>query len=121
MGNLLLNLIKPMLNQKQRQLLESGLAQINQYRQNHTINNRQDILQALRHFGVTNDFLSNTGGLAKNPVVQKIASVCNVDIDKVQQDIRGLIGTSSQDSVKNDSSGNFDPLKAYRDALSKLK
>ena len=114
MGNLLLNLIKPMLNQKQRQLLESGLAQINQYRQNHTINNRQDILRALQHFGVTNDFLSNTGGLAKNPVVQKIASVCGVDIDKVQQDIRSLTGTTEQYS-------GTDSLQAYRDALKKLK
>lgn len=115
MSNLLLNLIKPMLNQKQRQLLESGLAQINQYRQNHTINSRQDVIQALRHFGVTNDFLSNTGGLAKNPVVQKIASVCGVDIDKVQQDIRGLIGGTTEQSSA------ADPLQAYRDALSKLK
>ena len=118
MGNLLLNLIKPMLNQKQRQLLESGLAQINQYRQNHTINNRQDILKALRHFGVTNDFLSNTGGLAKNPVVQKIASVCNVDIDKVQQDIRNLIGGSNE---MGNNTTSVDPLQQYRDALSKLK
>lgn len=76
MSNLLLNLIKPMLNNKQRQLLENGLAQIRQYQQTHAINNRQDILQALQHFGVTPDFLSNTGGLAKNPVVQKIANVC---------------------------------------------
>lgn len=121
MGNLLLNLIKPMLNQKQRQLLDSGLAQINQYRQNHTINNRQDIIKALRHFGVTNDFLSNTGGLAKNPVVQKIASVCGVDIDKVQQDISGLMGTSTGNDEKTVSRGDFDPLKVYRDALDKLK
>ena len=121
MGNMLLNLIKPMLNNKQRQLLENGLAQINQYRQTHTINNRQDVLRALQHFGVTNDFLSNTGGLAKNPVVQKIASVCGVDVGKIQEDIRSLIGTSTQDSAKNDSRGAFDPLKAYRDALNKLK
>lgn len=114
MGNLLLNLIKPMLNQKQRQLLDSGLAQINQYRQNHTINNRQDIIKALRNFGVTNDFLSNTGGLAKNPVVQKIASVCGVDIDKVQQDIRSLTGATEQSS-------GVDPLQGFRDALKKLK
>ena len=118
MSNLLLNLIKPMLNQKQRQLLESGLAQINAYRQNHTINNRQDVVKALRHFGVTNDFLSNTGGLAKNPVVQKIASVCNVDIDKVQQDIRNLVGGSNE-MVNNTPS--VDTLQQYRDALKKLK
>ena len=116
MGNLLLNLIKPMLNQKQRQLLDSGLAQINQYRQNHTINNRQDIIKALRHFGVTNDFLSNTGGLAKNPVVQKIASVCGVDVGKIQEDIRGLISGSNTEKTSG-----VDPLQAYRDALKKLK
>ena len=114
MANILLNLIKPMLNAKQRQLLDSGLAQINQYRQSHAINNRQDILRALQHFGVTNDFLSNTGGLAKNPVVQKIASVCGVDIDKVQQDIRSITGTTEQSSV-------VDPLQGFRDALKKLK
>lgn len=118
MGNLLLNLIKPMLNQKQRQLLDNGLSQINAYRQTHTINNRQDIIKALRHFGVTNDFLSNTGGLAKNPVVQKIASVCNVDIDKVQQDIRNLIGGSNE-MVNNTPS--VDTLQQFRDALKKLK
>lgn len=121
MSNLLLNLIKPMLNQKQRQILDSGLAQLNQYRQNHAINNRQDIIKALRHFGVTNDFLSNTGGLATNPVVQKIANVCNIDIDKVKQDISSLMGTYSQGSEKNDSRADFDPLKQYRDALDKLK
>lgn len=118
MGNLLLNLIKPMLNQKQRQLLDNGLSQINAYRQTHTINNRQDIIKALRHFGVTNDFLSNTGGLAKNPVVQKLASVCNVDIDKVQQDIRNLIGGSNE-MVNNTPS--VDTLQQFRDALKKLK
>ena len=116
MSNLLLNLIKPMLNNKQRQLLDSGLAQINQYRQNHTINNRQDILRALQHFGVTNDFLSNTGGLAKNPVVQKIASVCGMDIGKIQEDIRNLIGGPS-----TEQSSAVDSLQQYRDALKKLK
>ena len=116
MGNILLNLIKPMLNNKQRQILESGLAQIKQYQQTHQINNRQDVLRALQHFGVTNDFLSNTGGLAKNPVVQKIASVCGVDVGKIQEDIRSLIGgtTTEQNSAA-------DPLQVYRDALSKLK
>lgn len=117
MANMLLNLIKPMLNNKQRQLLENGLAQIKQYQQTHAINNRQDVLQALQHFGVTPDFLSNTGGLAKNPVVQKIASVCGVDVGKIQEDIRSLIAnpTTEQSSVAGD------PLQAYRDALKKLK
>jgi len=65
---------------------------------------------------VTKDFLSNTGGLAKNPVVQKIASVCGIDIGRVQEDIRNLLGgpTTEQSSA-------VDPLQAYRDALSKLK
>lgn len=116
MGNMLLNLIKPMLNNKQRQLLESGLAQIKQYQQTHQINNRQDVLRALHHFGVTNDFLSNTGGLAKNPVVQKIASVCGVDVGKIQEDIRSLIGGTT-----TEQSSAADPLQVYRDALSKLK
>lgn len=105
-----------MLNSKQRQLLESGLAQINQYRQNNQINNRQDILRALKHFGVTNDFLSNTGGLAKNPVVQKIAAVCGVDVGKIQEDIRGLISGSNTEQTSG-----VDPLQVYRDALKKLK
>lgn len=118
MSNLLLNLIKPMLNNKQRQLLENGLAQIRQYQQTHAINNRQDILQALQHFGVTPDFLSNTGGLAKNPVVQKIANVCGMDIGKIQEDIRNLIG-GSNGMVNNTPS--VDPLQQYRDALKKLK
>lgn len=118
MSNLLLNLIKPMLNNKQRQLLDSGLAQINQYRQTHTINNRQDVLKALQHFGVTPDFLSNTGGLAKNPVVQKLASVCGLDVGKIQEDIRNLIGGSNE-MVNNTPS--VDPLQQYRDALKKLK
>ena len=96
--------------------MDSGLAQINQYRQNHTINNRQDILRALQHFGVTNDFLSNTGGLAKNPVVQKIASVCGMDIGKIQEDIRNLIGGPS-----TEQSSAVDSLQQYRDALKKLK
>lgn len=116
MANMLLNLIKPMLNNKQRQLLENGLAQIRQYQQTHTINNRQDILQALQHFGVTPDFLSNTGGLAKNPVVQKIASVCGVDVGKIQEDIRSLIGGPA-----TEKSSAVDPLQQYRDALKKLK
>lgn len=105
-----------MLNKKQQQLLNSGLAQIDEYRRTHNINNRQDILNALQHFGVTKDFLSNTGGLAKNPVVQKIASVCGVDIGRVQEDIRNLVGgpTTEQSSA-------VDPLQAYRDALKKLK
>lgn len=116
MSNLLLNLIKPMLNNKQRQLLDSGLAQINQYRQTHQINNKRDIMAALQHFGVTNDFLSNTGGLAKNPVVQKIASVCGVDVGKIQEDIRNLIGGQAPEQ-----SSAVDPLQQYRDALKKLK
>jgi len=65
---------------------------------------------------VTKDFLSNTGGLAKNPVVQKIASVCGVDIGRVQEDIRNLLGRPT-----TEQSSATDPLKAYRDALSKLK
>lgn len=118
MNNLLLNLIKPMLNNKQRQLLDSGLAQINQYRQTHQINNKRDVMAALQHFGVTPDFLSNTGGLAKNPVVQKIASVCGLDVGKIQEDIRNLIGGSNE-MVNNTTS--VDPLQQYRDALKKLK
>lgn len=122
MSNLLLNLIKPMLNNKQRQLLESGLAQIRQYQQTHAINNRQDILQALQHFGVTPDFLSNTGGLAKNPVVQKIANVCGMDIGKIQEDIRSLIGQSATNCNQPvTDSHTSDPLQPYRDALKKLK
>ena len=105
-----------MLNSKQRQLLDSGLAQINQYRQTHQINNKRDIMAALQHFGVTNDFLSNTGGLAKNPVVQKIASVCGMDIGKIQEDIRSLIGGP----VTEKSSAVY-PLQQYRDARKKLK
>ena len=116
MSNLLLNLIKPMLNSKQRQLLDNGLAQIRQYQQTHAINYRQDVLQALQHFGVTNDFLSNTGGLAKNPVVQKIASVCGLDVGKIQEDIRSLIG-----GPVAEQSSAVDPLQQYRDALKKLK
>lgn len=107
-----------MLNKKQQQLLNSGLAQINEYRRTHNINNRQDILNALQYFGVTKDFLSNTGGLAKNPVVQKIASVCGVDIGRVQEDIRNLVG--GEQTVTNCNQLN-DPLQAYRDALKKLK
>lgn len=105
-----------MLNKKQQQLLNSGLAQINEYRRTHNINNRQDILNALQYFGVTKDFLSNTGGLSKNPVVQKIASVCGVDIGRVQEDIRNLVGGPT-----TEQSSDADPLQAYRDALSKLK
>ena len=116
MANMLLNLIKPMLNNKQRQLLENGLAQIRQYQQTHAINNSQDILQALQHFGVTPDFLSNTGGLAKNPVVQKLANVCGMDIGKIQEDIRSLIG-----GPVTEQSSAVDPLQQYRDALKKLK
>lgn len=116
MSHLLLNLIKPMLNNKQRQLLDNGLAQIKQYQQTHAINNRQDVLQALQHFGVTPDFLSNTGGLAKNPVVQKLASVCGLDVGKIQEDIRSLIGGPA-----TEQSSTVDPLQQYRDALKKLK
>lgn len=105
-----------MLNNKQRQLLDSGLAQINQYRQTHQINNKRDVMAALQHFGVTPDFLSNTGGLAKNPVVQKIASVCGVDVGKIQEDIRNLIGGPAPEQ-----SSEVDPLQQYRDALKKLK
>ena len=116
MGNILLNLIKPLLNSNQRKLLDSGLAQINAYRQTHNIQSRQDILNALQHFGVTKDFLSNTGGLAKNPVVQKIANVCGVDIGRIQEDIRNLVGRSV-----TEVSSATDPLQKYRDSLSKLK
>jgi ribulose kinase len=105
-----------MLNNKQRQLLDSGLAQINQYRQTHQINNKRDVMAALQHFGVTNDFLSNTGGLAKNPVVQKLASVCGMDVGKIQEDIRSLIG-----GPVTEKSSAVDPLQQYRDALKKLK
>ena len=105
-----------MLNNKQRQLLDSGLAQINQYRQTHQINNKRDVMAALQHFGVTPDFLSNTGGLAKNPVVQKLASVCGLDVGKIQEDIRSLIG-----GPITEQSSAVDPLQQYRDALKKLK
>ncbi|MBQ3934048.1 MAG: hypothetical protein II726_02530 [Elusimicrobiaceae bacterium] len=116
MANILLNLIKPLLNSNQRKLLDSGLAQINAYRQTHNIQSRQDILNALQHFGVPKDFLSNTGGLAKNPVVQKIANVCGVDIGRIQEDIRNLVGGSA---TENNSAS--DPLQKYRESLSKLK
>lgn len=116
MGNFLLNLIKPMLNNKQRSLLDNGLAQINNYRRTHQIRTKQDVLNALQHFGVPRDFLSNTGGLAKNPVVQKIASVCGLDVGKIQEDIRSLIG-----GPVTEQSSAVDPLQQYRDALKKLK
>lgn len=94
------------------------MQQINEYKRNHNIRNRQDVLTALKHFGITNDFLSNTGGLAKNPVVQKIASALGADIGKIQEDIRSLISANTNAVSQQNSD---DPLKAYRDTLNKLK
>lgn len=107
-----------MLNRNQRALLERGLSQLNAYKANHSVDSRQDAINALRNLGVTPDFLSNTGGLVeKYPVVKQIANVFGVDIGKIQEDIHNLFGkaTSEQSSVVGD------PLQSYKDALKKLK
>ncbi|MBQ2174786.1 MAG: hypothetical protein II453_06955 [Alphaproteobacteria bacterium] len=108
--NWLLTLAKGFLNPQQQRLLDDSMAKLNAYKQTHTVKNFGDVLQALTDLNVPKDFLSKTGGLVKNPLVSKIASACNVDPSKIQEDIQRLSNTST-------STGS---LQGYIDDLNKL-
>lgn len=88
---------------------DKGVAALKEYGSTHKVRNVSDAIRALSDLNVPNDFLSKTGGLAKNPVVSKIASVCNVDVDKIQED------------VKNLSNKPVGSLEAFKDDLSRLQ
>ena len=89
-----------------------GFELLRNYKQNHNVSTAADALKALRDLNVPIDFLSQTGGLAKNPVVSSIAHACNVDTDKIQQDVQTLMGSRP---VANDS------LQSFKNDLEKLK
>lgn len=100
------------LNPQQRKLLDEGMAKLNAYKQTHNVNNFGDAMRALAELNVPKDFLSKAGGLANNPLVSKIASACNVDASKIQEDINRLSGISTSPHVGS--------LQGYMDDLKKL-
>lgn len=85
-----MQLVGQMLPPQKKQMLEEGWAKLQAYKQTHKVRTAQDAIQALLDLNVPKDFLSKTGGLVNNPVVSKAASVCNVDVDKIKQDINSL-------------------------------
>lgn len=85
-----MQLVGQMLPPQKRQMLEEGWAKLQEYKKTHNVGSAQEALKALIDLNVPKDFLSKTGGLVNNPVVSKAASVCNVDVDKIQQDINSL-------------------------------
>ena len=110
--NWILQLAKGFLSPQQQKLLDEGMAKLNAYKQTHSVNNFSDALRALADLNVPKDFLSKTGGLVKNPLVSKIATACNVDPGKIQEDIQRL----SQSSGAGSGS-----LQSYIDDLNKLR
>lgn len=109
--NWILNLARGFLNPQQQRLLDDSMAKLNAYKQTHNVRNFKDVLQALTDLNVPKDFLSKTGGLVNNPLVSKIASACNVDPSKIQEDIQRLSSNSS----------GTNSLQSYIDDLNKLK
>lgn len=107
--NLLLPIIRALLPREKLQEFDRGIETLKRYGEAHRINSFSDALGALKDLNVPKDFLSNTGRLVSNPVVSKIASVCNVDVDKIQQDVEKL------------SASNTDTLQRFKDDLAKLK
>lgn len=104
-----LPLIRLLIPQERRQRFDEGVKAIREYGQTHQVRSMSDAIEALAALNVPKDFLSNTGGLVNNPVVSRIASVCNVDLGKIHQDVENL------------SKGGLDPLKRDLDVLDKLK
>lgn len=91
---------------------QQGFELLKKYKQTHNVNSAKEALNALMELNVPIDFLSQTGGLAKNPVVSSIAHACNVDADKIQQDVQTLMGSRT---IANDS------LESFKNDLNKLK
>ncbi len=105
--NLILPMLKSLLPKEKAQLLDDSIAALQQYKANHQVNSLEDAMKALHDLRVPKGFLPQTGGLAKNPVVSSIAQMCNVDMNKIQQDIQQLsngqtVQTGTLESYKND-------------------
>lgn len=107
---LLLPLIRKMLPKNRLQDFDRGVNTLREYGKTHSIRTAGDAMRALTELNVPGNFLSETGGLARNPVVSSIASMLNVNTDKIQEDVRKLSG--SPDSQ--------DPLAKYKDDLNRL-
>lgn len=85
------------------------------YQKEHKVNSVASALKALTHFNIPTDFLSETGGLAKNPVVSSLARTFNVDVGKIEQDISRIANSQSATGSKVDS------LESLKADLQKLK
>lgn len=75
------------------------------YKQKNQVSSASDAMKALGELGVSKNFLSSMGGLAKNPIVSGVASLCGVSTDKIQEDVQKLNGpgpTSDLDQFKED-------------------
>lgn len=103
--------MKNFLPKEKAQTLDNSLARLREYSANHKVNSISDALQALQDLRVPTNFLSQTGGLSKNPVVSSIAQICNVNVDKIQQDIQQL---------SKGQTTNVGTLESYKNDLNKL-
>lgn len=110
--DLILPLIRKMLPKNRLQDFDRGVNTIREYGKTHKINSAQDAMRALAELNVPSNFLSGTGGLVKNPVVSSIASMLNVNTDKIQEDVKKLSGQSN--------AAGQDLLSQYKDDLKKL-
>lgn len=108
----MINVAKMILPENSRQAFDQGVQTLRKYAQDHKVASKEDARRALRDLNISNDFLSKIGGLVQNnPIVSKIASVFNVDQDKILKDIEQL--------NQNPSGGGQD-LEAYKRDLEKL-
>lgn len=109
---MMLPLLKKFFPEQKINEFRQGFELLKKYKQNHNVATATDALNALRDLNVPMNFLSQTGGLAKNPVVSSIARACNVDTDKIQQDVQTLMGSRP---IANDS------LQSFKNDLEKIK
>ena len=100
-------IVRAMLPNDKVENFDRAVRAIKEYLKTQKVNTASDAAKALHDLNVPTDFLSKTGGLVKNPVVSKIASVFNVDLERIQEDANNInslksYSTSSLDEYKKD-------------------
>lgn len=91
-----------------------GIDMFRAYQKQHQINSASSAFKALVDMNIPTDFLSETGGLAKNPVVSSLARTFNVDVGKIQQDISRIAQSQAA------TGGKVDSLESLKADLQKL-
>lgn len=105
-------IVRAMLPNDKVENFDRAVAAIKEYLKTNKVSSASDATKALNDLNVPIDFLSNTGRLAKNPVVSKIASVFNVDLDRIQEDANNLTSHNTR---------RVDSLEQYKKDLENIR